>query len=269
MDRISEVIGWDQIGDVRFNREKGRYGFEDSLDRIRASVDAGVPVLCYGRNLDMSLIFGYQIIGEGLIIKDYHNSPSEDFILPASKIGPMLVILKPGQGTPVPDKIWLEKTLEFAIENYENGDDGEDGRGKYYLGRAALNLWIEDLETWSEFEPRKQQEMFQPHWWVFNCLFDARSAGEKYLRLELEKMGSDPYGITQDLQVLIELVGKENKILVSAFKNRNAFLGPWSKKGIEDWSDDVRAREISILKRVYLVEQAINKKMREIHQKLQ
>jgi hypothetical protein len=89
--RIGDAIGWAQSVDIRFDRPNGQYGFEDSLSRIQASIDAGVPVLCYGKNMDVGVVYGYVKNSDNLILMDYGGNGDQETALSVSQIGPMVI----------------------------------------------------------------------------------------------------------------------------------------------------------------------------------
>ncbi len=108
-----------------------------------------------------------------------------------------------------------------------------------------------DLDRWPEFAPERQREMFHPHWWTFDCLYDARRAAARYLRTEGERLGgvqgTELHAIAALYEGLVEELGR-------SFRAKDVFLGPWTGRAYKDWTDAVRADERLMMARVMAVD---------------
>src|SRR5262245_26761716 len=60
-DFTERSIGWKMRWDVRLGASASDpHDMSDLLDEIRASIDAGLPVLGYARSWDMGIVYGYE-----------------------------------------------------------------------------------------------------------------------------------------------------------------------------------------------------------------
>jgi hypothetical protein len=255
INRLGEAIGWEQSVDVRFGRPNGQYGFEDTLPRIQASIDAGVPVLCYGKNMDVSVVYGYVKNSDDLILMDYCGIGDQETVMSVSQIGPLVICF--GEKTaPCEGSEWLKRALLAAVENWENKGLESKKPGKYFLGERAILKWIEDLEMWENMDIKHRREMFHPHWWTFSCLYDARRAAVSFLKDQIEK---DESKLANELKPIADIYQKEECLLSRTFQKKDLFLGPWTGRQFEEWDSQVRFGEVKTFREFLILEdQAIS-----------
>ena len=243
VERVSNAIGWVQSVDVRFDRPEGHYGFEEDLPQIQASIDAGMPVMCYGKIMDVSVVYGYIEDSCDLLLMDYHGKPGEGTLVSASQIGPMMIFFGAKADHYAADT-WFERALFTAIENFENKGFKSKTPGMYYLGEAAINRWIADLNEWEGMNSKHRVERFHPHWWTFSCLYDARLAATEFFKSEISKR--DPVESSR-LNSIAEVYQEQVRLLGRTFAKKDVFLGPWTGRKFEDWDSQVRKDEAVVL----------------------
>ena len=69
---------------------------------------------------------------------------------------------------------------------------------------------------------------------------DARAAAETYLREKAKSLGGEPAAL---LDRAATLYARQNAFLTGILNAKDAFLGPWTRKKFEDWTEEVRQRE--------------------------
>ena len=117
-----------------------------------------------------------------------------------------------------------------------------DADGWFLYGHRAYDRWIADLEN---ADPAKDDKLFQPNWWTFDGLNDARATAARYLKAVAPEMHE---GARPHLLKAAEIYEKLAKQTGSIFEKQDAFIGPWTGKKYGDWTAEVRAREVELLK---------------------
>ena len=111
--------------------------------------------------------------------------------------------------------------------------------------------WRDDLHRVGELSPDLLKLLFFVNWWTFDGLADARAAADRFLRHhEAHLSGS----ARRHLLAAASLFADEARLFRGTFTDKQAFLGPWSNKGMEQWTNATREREAAILNRALLIE---------------
>jgi hypothetical protein len=209
---------------------------------IRAAIDGGQPVVAYGENgLDMGVIYGYEEGGRTYLIHDYYAA-GKPVKLASSKLEPF--VLLPGvHSVPPSRKDAFAESLRIAVKNWRRSGLPQ-GEGAYLYGDAAYSGWIEALKQAPSLEEEERKNFFHASWWTFDSLFDARSAGLRYLRSHVDSL---PESAREPVRQAISLYEKEIQALSATFMEKNVFLGPWTGKTLSDWTPEVRERERKLL----------------------
>ena len=214
---------------------------EQSIPLILESINAGKPVLAYSDNLDVGVVYGYTDDGKTLLFRDYHKGPAIHE-LPASSIGWLWIPL--GEyGEPLDPREAVMESLRTAVRHWTRGE-AHAGPGVYWYGRAAFDAWRKDIADAGTFTDDDRGKLFFVSWWNSNTLVDARRAGVVYLRERTSLLDRPLRDAVSRAAALYE---DECRILGEAIDAKDAFLGPWSVKGAQDWSDAVRACEVEVL----------------------
>ena len=247
MRLVDRALGLRQKVDIRFDRPAGQYGFQDRMDQLRASIDEGIPVLCYSQNTNMAVVSGYSPQADRILLETYDSDHPQSRSI--TEIGAMMVFIDLN-GRPVTPLDWLQQALSTAIANYERNGYDSHKPGRYYLGSAALQRWRSDLLEWSSLTPAQQQEMFHPHWWTFDSLYDARLSAQRFLQTAADTFPEHAAA----LRAIADIYAQETTFLARSFQQKDVFLGPWTGKQSVDWSDDVRTMEGDILQQIDLLD---------------
>jgi len=247
IDTVRATTGWqfDYINKMgEDNPDMGQYGPD-----IIKSIDAGLPVLGYVEDLDAAVLYGYEKRNDGtyLIWNNYnHNQP---MIRHQDKTGPWLMMFK--EHIQSPDKIdnflqalqssnWRRR--EWIPENYP-----EKREHSYLYGDKALTTWRDDIKQSDSFSQPEREKLFFVGWWCFTNLVDARRQAATFLNDHADLFESKSRKL---LYSAADIYRREVKLMGNVFKNQDAFLGPWSGKKIEDWTEEVRQCECDILNQV-------------------
>jgi len=209
--------------------------------RIAAEIRAGRPVLAHDPTLNMGVVYGFENEGRTVLMRGY-MSDEPTLRLPTSQLGPFLCFLE----TPGPTLDAREAMLEgirLGVETWHHGfTPGAEGR--YWLGHAALLKWREDLERAGNLCFDDKRLLFFVNWWVFDCLTDARANAERFLHRHAAQLSGSP---RRHLLAASSAYADEVRLLRSAVADQQMFLGPWTGKELQHWSNAVREREIAFL----------------------
>jgi hypothetical protein len=209
---------------------------------MKASIDAGRPVVGYGRNLDVGVCYGYEDGGKTFLWRDYHQG-RKIVHLPAEKTGPLLMFLE-RHVEPPSDRDRLLQSLRIAVGNWGREAQPKE-EGYYYLyGQDAMEAWRRDLGDHDSFTEEQHKSLFFVSWWNFGALADARAQAATFLMALAPALEGES---REAVEKAAAVYGREAGMLAGAFREKNAFLGPWSGKGIGDWTPEVRQREQEML----------------------
>ncbi len=225
----------------------------EPIQEITNSIDHGFPVLAYlSPHLDMGLIYGYENSGQSFLMRDYYIG-DDISPRPAAKLGGFLCFLRPG-GTPAAPVDSALAAFEVAEHNWTRDDRPkfDEENGEFFYGLHAYEKWIGDLSNPSATSGDERQKLFQATWWNFDSLDDARRAAEMYLDAIAPRFGPPA---ADHLRTAADLYRQEIKLTGDIFAGREMFLGPWSGKTIEQWTPEVRGKEIEILKKLRLLDE--------------
>ncbi|MBN1342852.1 MAG: M48 family metalloprotease [Phycisphaerae bacterium] len=245
---IQNATGWrfhleNQLGQTTPN-------MEPFAPAIKDAIDAGTPVLAYGTKLNMATVYGYEAGGQTFLLRDYVQGESP-LRLHRSKIGPMLIFLRE-HVSPMDRREALVEALSTAARNWRR-EAVQSEKGEYLYGDAALAAWVDDLGKADGIKQDERENLFFVSWWNYNCLADVRRAAGVFLKdgaALLQEEGAE------SLKRAASLYEKESELLGAVFGRKDAFLGPWSGKTIQDWSAPARKREQEILSEARKIEAA-------------
>ena len=240
--RIEQTTGW------RF-RHAMHWG-EDHRERftneIVASIDAGRPVVGYGRTLDVSVACGYQDGGARLLWRDY-DKPEEFLPVPAEKIGPWWMFLDRYEA-PLPPRAALRLALSAALVNWrqEHGS-GEGDNAKYWYGKSALDAWTRDLGLDdATLDQALKDKLFCASRFNYLTLVDARGAAARFLRANADLATDDA---RTAMLVAADLFESEVALLNASPPSR------WCRSSFGDWSAAGRAEQKRLLEQACEIEE--------------
>ncbi len=249
---VGEFSPWDQraaesIGyTIKFHDHMdGKTDMSRYASDIKKSIDVNMPVLAYATTLDMGVIYGYQDDGQTVLVRDPFIG-DKDHAMPLAKTKGFLGFLSP-TGKTIARRDAAIAALKAAAGEWRQPPvpmKSITGDGNYLFGDVAYAEWIENVRTSSTLSVADQKSLFEPSWWTFSVLADARANASKYLRSIAPLFEGDAKAAIERAAGFYAQTAAK---LGPAFGTKDAFLGPWTGKTIADWNDAVRAREVQIL----------------------
>jgi hypothetical protein len=230
---VRKTTGWK----IFWKTGAGGPDMERFTEEIRKSLDDGMPVLVYPPDLNIAVAYGYTGEGRALLVRDYLYGEKERR-LPVKELGFLLGFLT-DRDDALPEREALAHVLRMAVRNWKRGI-GREGPADYFYGEAAFRRWADDLLRAKSLSDENRSKLFFLTWLNFATIADARAAAVSFL-------GTRAKGAEDALKAPLERAAaayaEEGAYLGGLFGARDAFLGPWSRKEFEDWTEDVRQRE--------------------------
>ncbi|HEX2999480.1 MAG TPA: hypothetical protein VHR86_04505, partial [Armatimonadota bacterium] len=247
MEAIRKATGWGLSTEDASGEDEAKAA--KLHDQIVAALETGTPVLAYDSGLNIMVVFGYEKGSSDLLAHAYGGG-AEPSRWPVSKLPMMLIFLKKDGPGLSPDAVCREG-LRLAVRNWQRGLMPAGAIG-YWYGSSALEHWRADLAVADSYTDKEREQLFFVSWWNYDSLADARQAAVTYLEQSLPVLkGESRAAAAQALKIYQD----EVSLLASAFKDGNAFFGPWSGKTVADWNEATRKREQEILTTACALEQ--------------
>ncbi len=217
-------------------KEKSRTE-EELREIIMKSINNGWPVIAIDliEVPEWGLITGYQKDGKELFCRTYFDKTKGYEI--AEKFPWIIVVIKDKKDVELlpeyKNSLLLAKEL-YATPKYDY----------YFSGLKAIEEWIIALkneESFKEMEEKKIEEVYLANWWTYYSLYDARDIAWQYLKDNHYKFDID----IELIKNLSELYQKEVQMLKDGFQY---VPSPHEGKNPADWSNEIRAKQVEILK---------------------
>ena len=109
----------------------------------------------------------------------------------------------------------------------------------------AYTAWATDIRNAATFDDEQQGPLFFANWWCFEILVDARNSAAVFLREYADAAGDDQ--AATHIRTAADLYQQEGQLLGAFYGTKDAFMAPWSGKGLKDWTDEVRQRELAAI----------------------
>ncbi len=246
IEMLRRAIGWDLS--VESSLQNGTATPGDFAAAIAREIRSGRPLLAYEPQLNVAVVFGFEDEARTLLLRDYMTDEPMAR-LPIEKLGSFLCFLGQQHGALNPREA-LFAALERGVENWHRTHAATTD-GRYWYGRAALLKWREDLQHAEQSDAEGRKLLFFVNWWVLDSLADSRAAASRFLRRNSE------YCIGRQHRHLLQaadLFEEEARMLRHTIAEKQAFLGPWTGKGLEQWTTAVRDREITTINHILVLE---------------
>jgi hypothetical protein len=204
---------------------------------------------------------GFRDGGQKLLFNGYDTGEEPDEISP-SDLGPMLIFLGE-HGESGESRENTVRALRMGLENWGR-EPLKSERGMYLYGKAAYVEWADDLAASSSLSEEEQRTLFFASWWNFANLYEARRSAMRFLYMSSRR--SEPPA-TYTLMRTANKYGEAAELLGwHKSVEKRTFLGPWSQKGFEDWSTQIRMREAGVLRdAMRLEEEAIEQMAKSLN----
>lgn len=248
IDSVSRATGWNLIQCPL----DGEWDTARCTSEIIASIQAGKPVVGHVRDHNASVIYGYEREGKTFLAYDYLGGRQGLRVAPA-EFQPTLIFLGE-RHEPLPPRDAALQGLRTAVRDWHRRHDppDDDKRG-YWYSEPAFAAWRRDIGLAVRLSEARCAKLFFVSWWTFASLKDARCAADAFVQHSLPLFEGDARRALTHSAGVYE---REAEMLRGVLRAKDAFLGGWTHKSIENWSKEVRHREQQILAEASALEAA-------------
>ncbi|MCP4640433.1 MAG: hypothetical protein GY851_08375 [bacterium] len=244
IEAAAKATGWRLRVEHRMGPKEHDPHMENYAGEIRTAIDAGYPVLGYTEDLNMAVAYGYEERDGQLHFLWNSYMKQDEYILPDTKTGPMLVFLDDRE-TPMDRRDALRMALTTRAWRRDSLDATTPEKTASYLyGEQALRAWRDDLAQVDRFSVEERKSLFFVSWYCFASLADARRTAAPFLNDHARDFDGD---VASALGQAATLYGEEAAALGAVFGAGDAFLGPWTGKSLDEWTPEVREREVAVI----------------------
>jgi hypothetical protein len=245
-DITERSTGWTTRWDLRLSGEReAPVDRSDRLDEIKASIDAGLPVLGFMKSWDVGLAYGYE--GDRLPVRDFHVG-AEETLLGITECRGLFIFFE--QRTPVPGRTESARAgITHAVEWWSHSPERgarAGGDGAYYYGSQAYDRWIALLERAEHLTEDQQRALLHVNYWTFTSLHDARQKAALYLGSVADLFFASTQ-VLRDAALEYDQIGVMTGKVIDEGAIFPAFYAPGA---LERWTPDVRRKEIETINRV-------------------
>jgi hypothetical protein len=226
---------------------------EAMKDAIMQSISKKMPVIAIDliETPEWGIITGYQNNGEELLCCTYFDK--RDGYEIAEKF-PFAIYIITERKEPPNDNENYKKSFGITLKNLKTKMYGD-----YYSGIAAFNKWVERLEK-DNFAAKDSAAYYNcalANAWMYDRLTEDRGNAAEYLERIVEEFPE----LTVKLQGLAEFYQEEAGILKEP---KDLVIYSYNMKSRDDWSPEMRKKEIPVLRQVKAKEEAALKYWEEI-----
>lgn len=236
-----------QNPEIRDEESKERMREKEEIKTIiMKSIDNGWPVIA----LDLieipewGIITGYQKHGQELFCRTYFDM-TEDYEI-AQKF-PWVICVINGKKKDTGLTEAYENLIYFAKDLYDT--EKADG---YYLGLSAITYWMEKLDNkkfFAELDDEKFSQVNLANTWTIKSLSEARRIGSEFIERHSKELGIDK-SIAENM---VNIYKRESEILSNLIDEGD--IGAYFIQDKEQWTDEMREKQIEALKAFYGLEQ--------------
>jgi hypothetical protein len=221
------------------------------LARITLHIDRGWPLLGFGKQMDMAVIFGYEAGGQRLLLSDYWAS-EEPLVLAADDVKAVCAFLQ-RIAEPAPRAVAVRAGLQLVLQRWNEGviDPDPITGATYHYGAAGYERWIADLERVPQLSASQVGNLWFLNGWTYSSLHMNRSEhAAAYLRANAEHL---PPAVRSSLHEAAQRYDEVRERL-GKWDAADPAFGMVKQKKVESWTPEVRARELALLRDVYGLE---------------
>ncbi|MEM6552604.1 MAG: hypothetical protein AAF750_10825 [Planctomycetota bacterium] len=214
------------------------------VERIVSEIEAGRPILAYGKKLDVSVIYGYEAGGARVLLSDYW-ADREPFVMETSAICGVTAWLVE-EVEPLARSEAFAAGLRLAVRRWGEGTEDEpyEPTTRFYYGPLAYEEWVADLRRADTLTEEQRENLYFLNGWNYSSLHvTRRDHAGAYLRANAE--------------CLAERVRRQVDAAASVYEEAGRYLSAWDPKDdrfgfakgkpASGWTAEVRASEIEWL----------------------
>lgn len=223
---------------------------------IKAAINKKMPVIAIDliELAEWGLIVGYQKNVEDLIVRTYFDK-REGYNI-AEKFPWIIMTISKEKGK-IDDYDNFKNSLKIAQGLYET-----EKYEKYYSGTSAIEYWIKRLreDDFDSLGDEQFDHVMHTNAWIFERLADDRKFCAKYLKSFANQFPK----IKNKIEKLASIYEAENLLMTESGK---ATLYPMQMTKREDWTNEMKQKEIEILTAVLEKEKEAYSIIKEINTK--
>jgi hypothetical protein len=230
---------------------------DEIRQKIITSIDKPMPVMAIDliEVAEWGLVVGYQQHGDEFIVRDY-LARREGYDI-AEKFPWIIMTVEKGSGE-IDDTYNFKHSLEIAQELYET-----EKYDAYYSGTAAIEYWIKRLrkDTFGAMKDEKFNDVMLANAWIYQRLAEDRKFAAEYLKSFTNTFPT----VVDEIAELIVIYETVHKLMV---ESESVVLYPSQITARDDWTDEMRQREIDVLTEVLEKEKEAHSLIKKINEKI-
>ncbi|MEM6393229.1 MAG: hypothetical protein AAF797_10685 [Planctomycetota bacterium] len=214
------------------------------VERIVAEVEAGRPILAYGKMMDVAVIYGYEDGGSRVLLSDYW-ADKEPFVMETSAICGVTAWLVE-EVEPLARSEAVAAGLRLAVRRWDEGTEDEpyEPSTRFYYGPLAYEEWIADLRRADSLTEAQRENLYFLNGWNYSSLHvTRRDHAVAYLRASAEHL---PEGVQRHAEAAAGVYEETGQYLTRWDPADDRF-GFTKGKPASAWTAEVRASEIAWL----------------------
>jgi hypothetical protein len=221
------------------------------IQRIVDHIDNGWPVLGFGANFDVAVIFGYEDGGQRVLLSDYWatEEPSVMAVGAAKEISAFMLRIDP----PAPRPQAVRAGLALALQRWHQGivDPDPITGATYYYGSAAYERWLADLQRHDSLGEAQRANLFHLNGWTWSSLAMNRSGhAAKYLRDGAQHLPAAAHAPLEAAAACHDRARER----IGRWDPADPAFGFVKQKRLDTWTPEVREREQALLRDLYALD---------------
>ncbi|MBB6429430.1 hypothetical protein [Algisphaera agarilytica] len=221
------------------------------IERIVAEVDAGRPILAYGKKHDLGVIYGYEDAGQTVVLSDYW-SEGKPVVMPTAEIKGVTAWLT-NVVEPLPRGEAVAEGVRLTSRRWAQGTEDTPYAPpmRYYYGPQAYAEWLADLHRADTLTDEQRGNLYFLNGWNYSSLhMTRRDHAAQYIREQSRHLPEAAQAHASDAAGVYERLAQ--------------YLGKWDptddqfgfvkQKPVTSWTAEVRAAEIGWLEGIAALE---------------
>jgi hypothetical protein len=218
---------------------------------IVASIERGWPILGFGQQMDMAVIFGYEDEGRRVVVSDLWASEEAAVMATADakSVSMFLQRIEP----PLARAQAVRAGLTLALKRWREGvvDPDPITGATYHYGDAGYRRWISDLERAESLTDMQRSNLFFLNGWTYSSLHQTRTQhAASYLRAALQHAPAPAHVGLEAAAGCYERIRER----LGSWDPRSPMFGFVKQKRLDTWTSDVVASERALLGDLHALE---------------
>jgi hypothetical protein len=231
--------------------EAGAPNSPEHLALITEHIERGWPILGFGAQMDMAVIFGYEDHGRRVLLSDFWAS-EEPSVMPTAQAKSVRMFMQRIDAPAVREDA-VRAGLALALKHWRQGvvDPDPISGGTYHYGDAGYRQWIADLGRVAALTEGQRQNLFFLNGWTYSSLHQTRTQhAAAYLRAALAHL---PSAAHEPLEAAAHCYDRVRERL-GGWDPSNPMFGFVKQKKLDTWTPEVVASERALLGDLHALE---------------